>query len=326
MLSYTSNSKLIRVVRRNGPVWLCILVLLILWSVWLILTPPPLPKKGPFFSCEVSPITHAYQTLCPFPVKFLTSSADIIVTGDSKVTVGICPTILSKNVGGKVVLLANPANEGGQLVEQTNSLLAFTPKRLVLSYSPLSIYVTQLDNTKKKHESEWMLSRKILDNTMLMMMARIRSYLVRPFTFKSGFPHDKQLEFYFSPMTLSSSAYTSDYLKADYFVEAYKMLLSDGEENREKNINILHNNLKTLKEKGWSIVCIQMPSSQEIIKVQEEFFPSEIFESICRKRNIPYLDYSQRDFKTYDGIHMEGEQSRKFTLLLGEDLRAKCGW
>jgi len=304
--------------------WIAALVFLFLLSIWFVLAPQPLAKRGPFFSCESSAVSTAYASSGALPVRLAIEAGDLIVAGDSRLNVGIAEPILSEKTGCSVRILARPANRGGQLVSLTRYLLTLTPRRLVLAYSPASVYRPQKGEALPGHTG-WMLSRTIFDNTINMITARLRCRLIRPLTFEHGFYEHDQLEVYFSPLTLYGVAYPVRY-RPRFCNKSYTKHLAEDREDRNEHLSLLTKNLKQLKEKGWNIVCIRMPTFHELREIEENAFPSDRFESICRNLDLPYFDYSQSDFATYDGTHIDAYQAEAFTSLLGDDLRERVGW
>ncbi len=300
------------------------MVFLVLLGAWSTLAPRPLPKRGPFVSCEWSTSSVAYSCSDSLPVRRAIEAAETIVAGDSRLNVGISEPILSEKTGSPVSILARPANRGGQLVSLTGYLLALPPRRLILAFSPASIFRNQKGEALPG-QTDWMLSRKVFDDTINMMTDRIRSRLVRPLTFEHGFYDHNQLEFYFSPLTLYGVAYPVSY-RPRSCNKPYTTHLAEGREEREQNLPLLEKNLAQLKEKGWDIVCIRMPTFHELREIEENAFPGEKFEGLCRRLDLLYFDYSRTGFITYDGTHMDAYQAEAFSNLLGDDLREKAGW
>ena len=82
--------------------------------------------------------------------------------------------------------------------------------------------------------------------------------------------------------------------------------------------------IEYLKTKG-KVFLVRMPSDVGILKFENKYwknFNSEM-DSLSNIYNVPYFNYSKKskNYKTYDGSHLESESAKKFTRLLSKDIK-----
>jgi hypothetical protein len=78
--------------------------------------------------------------------------------------------------------------------------------------------------------------------------------------------------------------------------------------------------LQIMKDKGWQIVCIRLPISDSVQKIENGYIDEKTFSRICQQVTVPYFDYSKANCVTHDGAHLSMEEARYFSYLLTKDL------
>ncbi|WP_303317695.1 hypothetical protein Q4Q34_17420 [Flavivirga abyssicola] len=89
-------------------------------------------------------------------------------------------------------------------------------------------------------------------------------------------------------------------------------------------LNYFIKTIQYLKTIG-NVFIVRLPADTDIIKTENDLWKGfdKQFDSISKQHDVKFLNYSSlgSDYKTYDGSHMLSTSAKKFSKLLGKDIR-----
>ncbi len=89
-------------------------------------------------------------------------------------------------------------------------------------------------------------------------------------------------------------------------------------------LNYLIKTIQYLKTIG-NVFIVRLPADNDIIKIENDLWKGfdKQFDSISKQYSVEFLNYSSlgSDYKTYDGSHMLSASAKKFSKLLGKDIK-----
>ncbi len=288
----------------------------------------PRPIAGPLVSCITGDGVHEYLRDRPFMELASIRLADVVVAGDSRVMCGVAPPAFDEMLGLRESNLTAPLGYGGVLPRLLHTLERM-PRRehgkLVVALSPLGIYNKQVPEPKVK-ESEWIVCRRLFDQSLDTAAQRVASRMVRIGVVNPNVSFEEAFgTVFFSPFGHWVASYPSR-VDVEAITNVTDMQLGGTVEAREYNLGVVTKQMKKLREKGWDIVCIRMPISAPLRAVEEKYGAGHVFSRWCERNDLPFLDYSAEPYKTYDGSHLPADEAMRFTKRLATDLRERAGW
>ena len=173
--------------------------------------------------------------------------------------------------------------------------------------------------------SNWMFFRRIIDATLNMCCDRVRCRFVPRLTVNNGFEKNNETVDYFNPFTFESFNYraTRNPNESD---EDYLKWLNMDKTTRKQKLSILQKYMAELISGGWEIICIRLPISGSIKRLEEQNFDCSAFKTLCDNLKIIFFDYSEENYNTYDGSHLDAYEAERFSRRLAMDLQTKINW
>lgn len=306
--------------------WGCLLfgaiffvVLVVVWK----LNTSVAPAREPWLSCRMSNDANRFKIILPFIASRLLHNSDIVVIGDSRTYADIDPNIFNRITGIKLFNYSAGQGDGGQLLYMLKRLEKIPPKKLIVVLSPLSMRSTfEQIHDNLCSESEWTTFRKIFDQTLDHNLHILRSYLIATISMhgesKGLFIGNR--EGYFVCPFSGFGPRIDDSVKQNGSDNEYRRLLDKYNNDIKKRIPELEKEIITMKNIGWKIICIRIPISQSLLKIENSYFEGDIFGLLCKKTGVDYLDYSTADFIAHDGSHLSMKEAGKFSSRLAKDL------
>lgn len=249
---------------------------------------PSAPGTGPFYSSE--DLAHAR----------------LVVVGDSRAHHGIVVEALDEaDLGPTAVLWGS----GAQLLELLPELRAFPARRVLVSLSPLSIYA------ERNPEFDEILARiKGMSTEKIdFLLDEWLDARRRAATCVVGTKTWGQSWFYEPNPARSNAVYV-------------KRLREATRKQRSTATYELFEVMRGLVSDGWQLVCVRLPLSPQLLRIEEAAFPSSLFVQLCDKLGVPFLDYSLSDYATHDGTHLAAGDAARFSADLAAEIRDEVGW
>lgn len=232
----------------------------------------------------------------------------LVVVGDSRVQSGISREILTEAGLGPVALITGPSAQARDLLRAVEDLPA---RRLILSISPRSVF------HPGKGEFQEQLRRLRAPRTTASIDTELNTWLADQ--------RRRVLD------TLSPPSRTGWYppLNPVRAVADYRKSLKRTPKGLwNKHLARVQSTLRDLQGAGWQIACIRIPTNPATMSVEDRYFPSDRFRTLCEALGVPYLEYGiQGDrYQSNDGSHLRKDEAQRFTAQLADELRGLDGW
>jgi hypothetical protein len=265
---------------------------------------------------------YEYKRKRPIIGDVLLRPAELLVVGDSRAQDGIQLSGLRRTLDYRIGMYASAVNYGAQMSDYTGHLLKLRPRKMILTLMPLGVYMRQ--NEIKIDYGNWELFRTAIDDLLNLAADRLRSYAFSPIIVTIRVNREKMTRF-FSPLTFEGFAYPSKYSDLRN-IRVYTRHMTRDKVIRKENMRRIGENVGKLLEKGWDIVCVRMPVAESLRKIEEDNFDCTAFVKMCEELEIKYLDYSRKNFQSFDGSHMDSFEAERFTRRLARDIKRVTGW
>ncbi len=225
------------------------------------------------------------------------------VIGDSRVQRGIVTGEMEDAGMGTTVAWTRPAAQTLDLLRLVDEQM---PARLVVALSPLGLHNEQAAPLGEAPQEPYPPRR--LDAFTADWADMFRRRLAEPvlppawrFGWFGGFGQDK-------------------------FFEAFRhSLRPESREPRREKLRQVEAFLGAMRDKGWSIVCVRIPTYGPMRAIEDEAFDPALFEGLCERLQLPYLDYGVVEGETSDGSHLGVGGARRFSRQLAQDLASQPG-
>ncbi len=225
------------------------------------------------------------------------------VIGDSRVQRGIVTEEMRAAGMGPTVAWTRPAAQTLDLLRLVDEQL---PGRLVVALSPLGLHNEQAAALMEEPEKPSAARR--LDAWTSEWADRLRRRVAEPvlppawrFGWFGGFEQDK-------------------------FFDAFRHSLRP--ESRERRLEKFHeveSFLGAMRDKGWAITCVRIPTHGPMRAIEDEAFDPQLFVAMGERLGLPFLDYGVVEGETSDGSHLGVGGARRFSRQLAEDLKGLPG-
>ncbi len=324
------------------------LLLVVAWQNFIVPDLPPDPFRPNLSQGQVlwaGPRNH------PIYTREDIENADVLVIGDSRIFHGIVAERLEEAGLGRVAVVWC---FGGHLTSLLAAVREMPPKRLVIGLAPINLhpkknpvmteimrreppsllqeggnelvaawaeeeldYLVEFGFTRSRAEKE------VNDVLRNLEQARLRS---------TWSPERVDLEFkeWFNVRrrrvvgTLSTR--TWDYAwfwnyQSGESDDVYRGILSEETApERAASLERVTELIQELKDQGREIVCLRVPVAHQLLEIEEAAFPGARFEELCKELEVPYLDSSNRPFRTRDGSHLNGPGADRYSRVVAEFL------
>ena len=227
----------------------------------------------------------------------------LIIAGDSRVQRGIVLEEFREEGLGPVVALTRPAGRALDLLRLVDENL---PARAVICLSPLGLY-NELDRPLAEFPKKGRFTRRFdkwSGDRADMLRRRIAEPMLPPawrYGWYGGFDQDKYFEAFRTSFREETRAARLGKLQ-----EAEQFLIA-------------------LKNKGWRIECVRIPTYGPMRAIEDEGFDPQLFVEMCARVGVPYKDYGTVENATSDGSHLGVAGARAFSEELARDLKQAQG-
>ena len=223
------------------------------------------------------------------------------IAGDSRVQRGIVLEEFREEGLGPVVALTRPAGRTLDLLRLVDENL---PARAVICLSPLGLF-NGLDRPLEELPEKERFTRRFdqwSGDWADMFRRRLAEPMIPPawrFGWFGGFAQDK------------------------YFWAFRNELREETREERLGKLHEVEQFLVALKNKGWRIQCVRIPTYGPMRAIEDEGFDPQLFVDMCARAGIPYRDYGVVENATSDGSHLGVAGAREFSQQLAKDLKER---
>lgn len=265
-----------------------------------------------------------------FYVKFTSPVQQSLILGDSRSFEGIRPDVLDENLDGKFPSVFNysftmgQAAYGDAYLESVKRKLDPATKNglFILNVQPWLLAQRTSDNPKT---GEYFEADLPPHNMRFVNMDPNIEYVFRNhsfFHFKAAFrrvtkTHENG---WLEETNIPKDSLSRANLKKETIAQ-YEGFARDWKPSGYR-LQKLQETIAFLEHYG-EVVLVRMPVSEEIVSIEEKFWSgfSLQMRMISARKGAKFLDYSDSaKYRTFDGIHLEGETCREFTKDLGRDI------
>ncbi|HPF12638.1 MAG TPA: hypothetical protein P5218_03120 [Planctomycetota bacterium] len=223
----------------------------------------------------------------------------LVVAGDSRVQRGVVLDKLEDAGLAPVYALTRPAAQTLDLLRVIDEQL---PARAVIALSPLGLENDQSAPLAEEPD-HGSLPRRIdawTSDWADMYRRRLAEPMIPPawrYGWFGGFGQDK-------------------------FFRAFEhSLRPETRASRLEKLDEVRRFLGAMKDKGWHIACVRIPTYGPMRAIEDEAFDPELFVSMCLELGLPYIDYGATgEYPTSDGSHLGVAGARAWSARLAQDL------
>lgn len=291
---------------RRSPLLLFAVVFLALLGAWNFLVTPRFPANPRRTDLSAGGLVPTEPGRGPFYSSEDLEHASIIVIGDSRAHHGIVVEAFAEaGLGPTAVLWGS----GAQLLELLPEVRAYPARRVVVALSPLSVYAErnpELDAIIAKLQGMSPEKIDFLLNEWLDIRRRGATSVLGTKSWRKSW-------FYEVNPRRSNPTYT-------------RRLRESTRGQRNAATYELRDVMKELTRDGWELVCVRLPVSPQLLRIEVRAYPPSYFDQLCTNLEIPFLDYARSDYGTHDGTHLTADDAVRFSADLALALRDATGW
>lgn len=236
------------------------------------------------------------------------SSDGLLVVGDSRANADISVRVLEREGIEPAGVLTGALAQLDDLLKAARTL---APRRLLVCLSPASVYARPAQNQdfllEQERAKSWM---ERVDERLDGELDVLRRRIVRP----------------------TSPAFWDDHrqgnrIDPDAQTLIYRRVLGQPTRAaRNERLAWLLRELGALQRDGWSIACLRLPISPSMLELEERAFPAALFQELCERLELPYLDLAGEAYDTQDGSHLLGREADRLTVVVARWLHELPGF
>ncbi len=291
---------------RRSPAVIFAVVFLALLAAWNYIVAPRFPANPRRTDLSGGALITTERGLGPFYSSEDLEHARILVIGDSRAHHGIVVDEFAKAGLGRAAVIWG---SGAQLLQLLPELRSYPARRVVVSLSPLSIYAERNPEFDAVLATIQGMSPEKIDFLLNDWLDVHR----RGATFVLGTKSWRRSWFYEANPSRNNATYR-------------RRLRESTRLRRTAATTELRDMLRGLARDGWEFVCVRLPLSRQLLRIEERAYPSAFFDQLCSNLEVPFLDYSRSEYDTHDGTHLAADDSARFSADLASTLRDVMGW
>jgi len=292
-------------VRGLAPLWIGLATFALAMAVWLLVLEPRLPLPLRRRPHPPGQLGWYVDGRIPLYLKGEASADGWLAVGDSRVNHGIDEEHLEREgIRPLAVLWVG----GAQLEDLLAAARELPPRRLIVVLSPLEIHRVILNAEREREQALEFMERswtRRIDGALADRFVRLRSSLVN----------------FLDTRGLAAGWLEQPYPEATDERQA-AALGPPTRPDRAAALVRIEDALRGLIADGRRIVCVRMPISPSLRAVEDEAFDPKLFEELCARLALPYLDLGTSE-PTIDGSHLTAEGGRHLAPRLAQFLKSQ---